>query len=118
MLCEFYGMSQRDRSDRVQKVIAAALAASLEMQRWPKSPAGDRGGWRYVGRPVFGTDMDEDTLPAGAELLAVDGSGKTVGRITSAVQSPKRGGVLALAYVGRGVDRVLLDGREIRVPLD
>ena len=119
-----------------------------------------------AGRPVFGTDMDEDTLPpeagiddraidhrkgcytgqevivrirdrghvnrylrplelgdvptpaAGAELLAADGSGKTVGRITSAVQSPKRGGVLALAYVGRGVDRVLLDGREIRVPLD
>jgi hypothetical protein len=58
MLSEFYGMSQSERSDRVQKVIAAALATSLEMQRWPKSPAGDRGGWRYVGRPVYGTDSD------------------------------------------------------------
>jgi folate-binding protein YgfZ len=119
-----------------------------------------------AGRPVFGTDMDEDTLPpeagiadraidhrkgcytgqevivrirdrghvnrhltrlelgdvptpaAGAELLAADGSDKSVGRITSAVQSPKQGGVLALAYVARGVERVLIDGREIRVPAE
>jgi hypothetical protein len=58
MLSEFYGMSQSERSDRVQKVIAAALAASLQMQRWPKNPATDRGGWRYIGRPVYGTDSD------------------------------------------------------------
>jgi folate-binding protein YgfZ len=117
-----------------------------------------------AGRPVFGTDMDTETIPteagidlraidhtkgcytgqevivrirdrghvnrrlrrlelgdvptpvAGTELTATDGSGKTVGRITSAVQSPKYGGVLALAYVGRGVDRVLLEGREVPVP--
>jgi folate-binding protein YgfZ len=117
-----------------------------------------------AGRPVFGTDMDEDTLPpeagiedraidhekgcytgqevivrirdrghvnrhltrlelgdvptpaAGTELRSADGSGKPVGRITSAVQSPKLGGVLALAYVARGAERVLLDGREISVP--
>jgi hypothetical protein len=30
----------------------------LEMQRWPKTPDGDKGGWRYVGRPVYGTDSD------------------------------------------------------------
>ncbi|MDF2697787.1 MAG: putative Aminomethyltransferase [Labilithrix sp.] len=119
-----------------------------------------------AGRPVFGTDMDEDTIPteagierraidhtkgcytgqevivrirdrghvnrllrrlelgdvptpaAGTELRAADGSGKAVGRITSAVESPKYGGVVALAYVARGVDRMLLDGREIRVPVD
>ena len=119
-----------------------------------------------AGRPVFGTDMDEDTIPteagiegraidhtkgcytgqevivrirdrghvnrllqmlqlgdvptpaAGTELRAADGSGKPVGRITSAVQSPKYGGVVALAYVGRGVDRLLLDGREIRISVD
>jgi folate-binding protein YgfZ len=117
-----------------------------------------------AGRPVFGTDMDEDTLPpeagiedraidhrkgcytgqevivrirdrghvnrhltrlelgdvptpaAGTELHSADGSGKSVGRITSAVQSPKHGGVLALAYVGRGVERVLIEGREVEVP--
>jgi folate-binding protein YgfZ len=119
-----------------------------------------------AGRPVFGTDMDTDTMPpeagieqraidhtkgcytgqevivrirdrghvnrhlrrlelgdvptpaAGTELLAADGSGKTVGRITSAVQSPKHGGVLALAYVTRGVERVVIGGREIEVPED
>jgi aminomethyltransferase len=117
-----------------------------------------------AGRPVFGTDMDDDTIPPeagidaraidhtkgcytgqevivrirdrghvnrllrrlelgevptpapGAELLAADGSGKVVGRVTSAVQSPKYGGVLALAYVARGAERVLLDGREVVVP--
>jgi folate-binding protein YgfZ len=117
-----------------------------------------------AGRPVFGTDMDGDTLPpeagiedraidhtkgcytgqevivrirdrghvnkklrrlelgdvptpaGGADLLATDGSGKSIGRVTSAVQSPKHGGVVALAYVARGHETVLLDGREIAVP--
>ncbi len=116
-----------------------------------------------AGRPVFGTDMDEDTIPPeagidaraidhtkgcytgqevivrirdrghvnrtlrrlelgevptpapGSQLIASDGSGKVVGRVTSAVQSPKFGGVLALAYVARGAERVLLDGREVVV---
>lgn len=117
-----------------------------------------------AGRPVFGTDMDEDTIPteagiedraidhrkgcytgqevivrirdrghvnrrlhrlvlgdvptpaSGAELLAADGSGKVVGRITSAVLSPKLGGVVVLAYVARGVEAVSLDGRTVPVP--
>jgi folate-binding protein YgfZ len=119
-----------------------------------------------AGRPTFGTDMDEDTIPieagiadraidhkkgcytgqevivrirdrghvnrhlrqldlgdgptpaAGVELLSADGSGKVVGRITSAVQSPRRGGVIALAYVARGAESVLLDGREVAVPTE
>jgi hypothetical protein len=58
MLSELYGMSQTERSARIQEVIAKALSASLEMQRWAKTPEGDRGGWRYVGRPVYGTDSD------------------------------------------------------------
>ena len=130
-------------------------------------PAG-LGVWSTLrveaGRPTFGTDMDEDTIPIeagiadraidhakgcytgqevivrirdrghvnrnlvsldlgdvptpahGTELLAADGSGKVAGRITSAVQSPRRGGVLALAYVARGASSVLLDGREISIP--
>lgn len=45
---EIYGVSQSKRSDRVRGVIANALRASLEMQRWPKDRAADRGGWRYV----------------------------------------------------------------------
>jgi folate-binding protein YgfZ len=116
-----------------------------------------------AGRPEFGTDMDEDTIPieagiedraidhrkgcytgqevivrirdrghvnrhlrqlelgdvpappAGTELLAGDGSGKVLGRITSAVRSPASGGVIALAYVARGATSVLVDGRAVSV---
>lgn len=68
---------------------------------------------RYLRQLHLG---DVPTPPRGTELLAADGSGKVVGAITSAVQSPERGGVLALAYVRRDVERVLLDGQEIAVP--
>jgi len=116
-----------------------------------------------AGRPVFGTDMDQDTIPteagienraidhekgcytgqevivrirdrghvnrrlhrlelgdvptpaAGTELLAADGSGKVVGRITSAVASPRSGGVVALAYVARGAEAVMVEGRTVPV---
>ena len=130
-------------------------------------PAG-LGAWSTLrveaGRPAFGTDMDERTLPPeagiveraidqskgcytgqevivrirdrghvnrhlrrlelgdvptpskGTELMDPDGS--VAGEITSAVQSPRFGGVLAMAYVRRGRESVLLDGREIRVPSD
>jgi len=129
-------------------------------------PAG-HGVWSTLrvegGRPVFGTDMDETTIPieAGIHDRAIDygkgcytgqeviirirdrghvnrhlrqlelgdvptpasgtelhahGSDKVVGRITSAVQSPKYGQTLALAYVRRGVKTVTLDGRAIAVP--
>jgi len=130
-------------------------------------PAG-LGVWSTLrveaGRPTFGTDMDEETIPieagiedraidhkkgcytgqevivrirdrghvnrrlrrlelgdvptpsAGTELLASDGSGKVVGRVTSAVESPAARGVVALAYVARDTQRVLLDGREVDVP--
>ncbi len=130
------------------------------------SPAG-HGVWSTLrvegGRPAFGTDMDETTIPIeagihdraidynkgcytgqeviirirdrghvnrhlrqlrlgdvpipakGTELLA-DGSDKVMGRITSAVQSPKYGETLALAYVRRGVETVTLDGKVITVP--
>jgi len=130
-------------------------------------PAG-LGVWSTLrveaGRPVFGTDMDEKTIPPeagiveraidqtkgcytgqevivrirdrghvnrhlrrlelgdipapaqGAELVSADGTGKVVGEITSAVQSPRLGGVLALAYVRRGVDQVVLEGRDVTVP--
>jgi len=129
-------------------------------------PAG-HGVWSTLrvegGRPVFGTDMDETTIPIEAGIhhrsidhekgcytgqeviirirdrghvnrhlrqlrlgdvptpakgteLQADGSDKVVGWITSAVQSPKYGETLAIAYVRRGVEAVTLDGRVIRVP--
>lgn len=132
-------------------------------------PAG-LGVWSTLrveaGRPVFGTDMDERTIPVeagiheraidhrkgcytgqevivrirdrghvnrhlrrlelgdtptpapGTELYATDEPEKAVGHVTSAVQSPRHGGVLALAYVRRGVERVLLGGREVEVPTE
>jgi hypothetical protein len=45
---EFYGMSESSRSDAMKEVIARALKATLEMQRWPKDQPEDRGGWRYI----------------------------------------------------------------------
>jgi tRNA-modifying protein YgfZ len=74
----------------------------------------DRG---HVNKRLVQLELGDAPTPAsGAELLAADGSGKVVGRITSAVESPKRGGALALAYVARGHETVLLDGREVAVP--
>ena len=74
----------------------------------------DRG---HVNRRLRRLELGDVPTPgAGAELLSADGSGKAVGRVTSAVQSPRHGGVLALAYVARGHEKVLLDGREIAVP--
>lgn len=74
----------------------------------------DRG---HVNRKLRLLTLGDAAVPAaGTELLAADGSGKTVGRVTSAVDSPRQGGVLALAYVARGHERVLLDGREVVVP--
>jgi hypothetical protein len=58
MLSELYGMSQSDRSERIRAAVEKSLDASLTMQRWPKTPAEDRGGWRYVTSPVYGTDSD------------------------------------------------------------
>jgi folate-binding protein YgfZ len=130
-------------------------------------PAGLRA-WSTLrveaGRPAFGIDMDEETIPPeagigdraidhkkgcytgqevivrirdrghvnrhlrlltlgdvptpaeGTELLAADGSGKVIGRITSAVQSPPAGGVIALAYVARDTSAVLVDGHQVSVP--
>lgn len=130
-------------------------------------PAG-LGVWSTLrveaGRPVFGLDMDDGTLPPeagiveraidqtkgcytgqeiivrirdrghvnkalrrlelgdvpaparGTELLAPDGSGKVVGEIRSAVQSPRFGGTIALAYIRRGVAQVLLNDIVISVP--
>ena len=47
-LSEMYGMGQPKRAAQLKQVIEKSLAASLEMQRWPKDLAIDRGGWRYI----------------------------------------------------------------------
>jgi len=75
----------------------------------------DRG---HVNRRLHTLELGERPTPAkGTELFAPgDESGKVAGHITSAVQSPKYGGVIALAYVRTGMETVTLCGREITVP--
>lgn len=48
MLSELYGMSERQRARRMEGAINKALAATLQMQRWPKEKEVDKGGWRYI----------------------------------------------------------------------
>jgi folate-binding protein YgfZ len=74
----------------------------------------DRG---HVNKKLYRLELGDVTPPAsGTELFAGDGSGKPAGRVTSAVRSPRNGGVVALAYVMRGHESVLIDGRAITVP--
>ena len=47
-LAEIYGMGQRKESAQLSAAIKKALAATLEMQRWPKDQSHDLGGWRYI----------------------------------------------------------------------
>jgi hypothetical protein len=47
-LSEMYGMEQPKRAAQLKQVIEKSLAATLEMQHWPKDLQIDRGGWRYV----------------------------------------------------------------------
>jgi hypothetical protein len=47
-LSEIYGMGQRKESAQLSAQIKKALAATLEMQRWPKDQDHDLGGWRYI----------------------------------------------------------------------
>lgn len=74
----------------------------------------DRG---HVNKALRRLELgDVPAPPGGTELLAPDGSGKVVGEIRSAVQSPRFGGTIALAYIRRGVAQVLLNDTAISVP--
>ena len=91
-LSEIYGMSQSDRAERIKDVIAKSLEATLEMQAWQKNPQ-DRGGWRYVGRPVTGEDSDLSVT--GWELMFLR-SARNAG-----FNVPKKSIDEAVAYVRR-----------------
>ncbi len=45
---EVYGTTDRGKAERLQTAIQQSIDATLEMQRWPKDRAVDRGGWRYL----------------------------------------------------------------------
>jgi hypothetical protein len=65
-MSELYGMSDVRRGDRTKATIKKALAATLEMQQWPKDNPADRGGWRYLDDD--GT-FDSDLSITGWELM-------------------------------------------------
>jgi hypothetical protein len=66
MLSELYGMSETSKSDRMQKAINKAIAATLEMQGWTKDNADDVGGWRYLDDA---NDIDSDLSVTGWQLM-------------------------------------------------
>ncbi len=66
VLSEVYGMSPAGRSRRLEAAIRKALAATLEMQMWPKKSPADRGGWRYIEE--F-DDVDSDLSVTGWQLM-------------------------------------------------
>lgn len=68
---------------------------------------------RHLRRIVLG---DVPLPEPGTELFAPGDDAKAVGWITSVVRSPAEGGVVALAYVRRGVETIGFSGREIAVP--
>ncbi len=58
MLCEVYGMTGRDRDQRIQSVIGQALDFTLAEQDKPKRNPGEKGGWRYLRQVPDNTDSD------------------------------------------------------------
>jgi hypothetical protein len=66
MLSELYGMSQEDRARRIEAAIHKSLAATLEMQRWPKDLPEDLGGWRYIDNDSV---RDSDLSVTGWQLM-------------------------------------------------
>jgi hypothetical protein len=95
-LSEIYGMSQSKESERLQNAITMALAASLEMQRWPKDRPEDRGGWRYV---VTNPESESDLSITGWELMFLR-SARNAG-----FNVPKQAIDDAVDYVRRCFDR-------------
>jgi hypothetical protein len=66
VLSEVYGMSPPSRARRFEGAIRNALAATLEMQAWPKDSPADNGGWRYIHRL---DEVDSDLSVTGWELM-------------------------------------------------
>lgn len=95
-LSELYGMSQFSQTRHVQRAIDRSLAASLEMQRWPKDYAHDRGGWRYLDD---WNDVDSDLSLTGWQLMFLR-SARNAG-----FNVPKRAVDDAVAYVRGTFDR-------------
>jgi hypothetical protein len=96
MLSELYGMSESSKSDRMQKAIGKAIAATLEMQQWPKDDTHDAGGWRYLDNT---NSIDSDLSVTGWQLMFLR-SARNAG-----FDVPARPIDEAVAYVRRCYDK-------------
>ena len=65
-LCEAYGQCDTEQAKKLAPVIEKAIAATLEMQRWPGKQKKNVGGWRYVTRHGAG---DSDLSVTGWQLM-------------------------------------------------
>ena len=65
-LCESYGISGPETSEKLQPVIEKALLASFQMNDWRKERAMDAGGWRYLHKK---DQMDSDLSVTGWQLM-------------------------------------------------
>jgi hypothetical protein len=95
VLSEVYGMSPPDRARRLEAAIRKALAATLEMQAWQKSPT-DQGGWRYIHRL---DEVDSDLSVTGWELMFLRSSRN------AGFQVPTENVDEAVAFVRRSFDK-------------
>ncbi len=50
LLCQVYGMTDKDKTQQIRRAIEKAIPLVLRQQRMPKRRAVDRGGWRYLRR--------------------------------------------------------------------
>jgi hypothetical protein len=93
-LSEVYGMKSDDLAP-IQAAITKALAASLEMQRWPKDRTEDLGGWRYI---VTNPESESDLSITGWQLMFLR-SARNAG-----FNVPKRAIDDAVGYIRRCFD--------------
>jgi hypothetical protein len=68
-MSEVYGMSEAERAKRLRVVIKRSLAATLQMQRWPKDRPVDQGGWRYIDDGGSDSEYDSDLSITGWQLM-------------------------------------------------
>ncbi|MCA9238616.1 MAG: hypothetical protein KDA37_00375 [Planctomycetales bacterium] len=91
-LSEFYGQVDGETNQQLHAAIEKAIKVTLEMQRWPKDRAEDKGGWRYLND--FDSD-DSDVSITGWHLMFLR-SAKNAG-----FEVPKESIDDAVAYIRR-----------------
>lgn len=130
-LSEAYGQCSPEQSKRLTPVLEKAVAATLQLQRWPKDDRHDEGGWRYLteypgsaqadlsvsgwqlmflrSAKNAGFDVPDKSIDAAVKyvgncfLKEADLQVHTyeVGRIDMRTRATAGAGVLALAHAGK-----------------